>query len=63
MLNKFLATSSGSVTFTVADLSAFNTNTPIYFQIVFSNSKSVKLAGVTHGFNNNIMYNKVSYLK
>lgn len=54
---------NGTVTFTSSELSSFNTNTNLYFELVFQNSKNETLGSVLHSFNNNIWYNKVSYLK
>lgn len=55
--------SNGTVTFSASELSTFNTNANISFQLVFINTQRATLSGVLHSFNNTVYYNKFAYLK
>ncbi len=60
---KYILGTSGTVTFSAAELSSYSTNSPIVILIMVSNITSATLGGIKHGFSNSLHYTKYSYLK
>ena len=61
--HKFIYSSGGSVTFTSSDIAAFPVNQPLTISVDFSNLYTAIVGGIKRGFSNNVIYQKISYLK
>lgn len=62
-LMKQLFSFNGNVNFTSTELASFSTMQPITIMVDCGKYKTEILGGVEHGFSNNLVYNKISYLK
>ena len=62
-ISKSIQTDSGTITFSAAELAAFNSNATVTLMIGISNINSVSLGGLYRTFNSSYQYNKSIYLK
>ncbi len=62
-INKYITGSSGSVTFSSADLSAFSTNSFLSIYVFLINTSTVSIGSVSYDFTDTYAYYKFSYLK
>ncbi len=62
-ITKYLPTPNGVINISAAELSSYSVNAAIYIELMFSNTHQQTFGGKAHQFNNDVSYNKISYLK